>query len=73
MEDFVTPRDYHSNSEAMNDEPISETGQNVSEHKKCKSPHSSVSTLLMNTFLNGMSQMLEISRKSSFKREKLYS
>ncbi|CAL5190675.1 unnamed protein product [Lathyrus oleraceus] len=40
VEDSVTPHDYHSNSEAMNVEPISETGQNVNEHK-CESPHSS--------------------------------
>lgn len=70
MEASATPRDYHSNPEAMDVEPVSETGQNVNEHKKCESPHSSVSALLMNTFSNGMSQMLEFSCKSSFKHVK---
>ncbi|KAL5101321.1 hypothetical protein RYX36_005648 [Vicia faba] len=40
VEDSATPRDYHSNSEAMDVEPVTETGQNVNEHK-CESPHSS--------------------------------
>ncbi|XP_058745064.1 heat shock 70 kDa protein 16-like [Vicia villosa] len=41
VEASVTPRDYHSNPEAMDVEPVSQTGQNVNEHKKCESPHSS--------------------------------
>lgn len=53
MEDSVTPREYQSNSEAGDVEPISETEQNDNEHsinEKCGSPHRSVSMLLMNTF-----------------------
>lgn len=49
MDDSSATRDYHSNSEAMDVEPISETVENVTEdgiNKKCESPHRSVSTFL---------------------------
>jgi heat shock protein 4 len=54
MEDSVTTRDNHSNSDAMDVEPISETDQNVNEHsinQKSGSPHSSVSAFLMKIYL----------------------
>ena len=54
MEDSVTMRQYQSNSEARDVEPISETEQNDNEHsinEKRGSPHRSVSMLLMNPFL----------------------
>ncbi|RHN57769.1 putative Heat shock protein 70 family [Medicago truncatula] len=45
VEDSVTPREYQSNSEAGDVEPISETEQNDNEHsinEKCGSPHRSI-------------------------------
>ncbi|TKY57284.1 Heat shock 70 kDa protein 16 [Spatholobus suberectus] len=42
VDDSVTTGVYHSNSEAMNVEPVSETIENVTEdsiNKKCESPH----------------------------------
>jgi len=54
VEDSVTMRQYQSNSEARDVEPISETEQNDNEHsinEKRGSPHRSVSMLLMNPFL----------------------
>ncbi|KAG5120670.1 hypothetical protein JHK84_039010 [Glycine max] len=41
VDDSVTTGDYHSNSEAMNVEPVSETVENVTEdsiNKKCEAP-----------------------------------
>jgi hypothetical protein len=53
VEDSVTTREYQSNSEARDVEPISETEQNDNEQsisEKCGSPRRSVSMLLMNPF-----------------------
>lgn len=54
MDDSSTTRDYHSNSEAMDVEPISETVENVTEDgiDKCESPHRSVSTSLSLSLMN---------------------
>jgi len=76
VDDSVTTGDYHSNSEAMNVEPVSETVENVTEdsiNKKCEAPRHLVSTPmlfclspLLTFFYWKISQILEISSKFSF-------
>lgn len=46
MDGSVTTRDYHSNSDAMDVEPISETVAEDSIKRKSESPDRSVSTSL---------------------------